>query len=157
MLAAIVELTRKPPTAREKAERQSLIDKRFDFPSYGWSLLRKLDAVDMPVSVIVPTAISVSASSTAPLYGRDVAFTATVTVPDGDPVPTSADGTVTFYDGSTVLGTQALSGSTATATLTTAALAPGAAPGIEDESPDAEAEAEVEAPAKAKKRAGQKQ
>jgi sugar lactone lactonase YvrE len=80
----------------------------------------------VPVSVTVPTAISVSASSTAPLYGQSVTFTATVTVPSGDPVPTSANGTVTFYDGNTVLGTQSLSGSTGTATLTTAALAPGA-------------------------------
>jgi sugar lactone lactonase YvrE len=85
----------------------------------------------VPVSVTVPTAISVSASSTAPLYGQSVTFTATVTVPSGDPVPTAADGTVTFYDGDTVLGTATLSGAsgtttlTTTATLTTAALAPG--------------------------------
>src|SRR5262249_39669970 len=79
----------------------------------------------VPVSVTVPTAISVSASSAAPLDGQSVTFTATVTVPGGDPVPTSADGTVTFYDGTTVLGTATLSGSPATATLTTAALPPG--------------------------------
>jgi sugar lactone lactonase YvrE len=80
----------------------------------------------VPVSVTVPTVISVSASSTAPLYGQGVTFTATVTVPSGAPIPTAADGTVTFYDGSTALGTATLSGSPATATLTTAALAAGA-------------------------------
>jgi hypothetical protein len=72
-----------------------------------------------------PTSISVSASSTAPVYGQSVTLTATVTTPAGDPIPTFSDGTVTFYDGGTWLGTANLSGSPATATLTTTALVAG--------------------------------
>src|SRR5207249_2749944 len=60
------------------------------------------------VTVRVPTTISVSASSTA-VYGQSVTLTATVTVPSGDPTPTAADGTVSFYDGTTLLGTTTLS------------------------------------------------
>jgi sugar lactone lactonase YvrE len=73
----------------------------------------------------VPTSISVSASTATPTYGQSVTLTATVTTPSGDLVPTSSDGTVTFYDGATVLGTATLSGGPATATLTTAALTGG--------------------------------
>jgi hypothetical protein len=54
MLDAVIELTGRLPTAREKAERQTLIEKRFHFPDYGWSLLRKLKAVDASISVVVP-------------------------------------------------------------------------------------------------------
>jgi hypothetical protein len=72
-----------------------------------------------------PTSISVSASSATPVYGQSVTLTATVTTPAGDLIPTSADGMVTFYDGTTSLGTANLSGSPATATLTTAALTAG--------------------------------
>src|SRR5262249_29016062 len=74
----------------------------------------------LPVTVNpVPTSIAVSASSAALAYGQSVTLTATVTTPAGDLVPASSDGTVTFYDGATVLGTATLSGSPATATLTT--------------------------------------
>jgi serine/threonine-protein kinase len=79
----------------------------------------------VPVTVRDPTSISVSASSAAPVYGQSVTLTATVTTPSGRPIPTSSDGTVTFYDGAKVLGTANLSGSPATATLTTAALTAG--------------------------------
>ena len=65
-----------------------------------------------------------SASSATLVPGHSVTFTATVTTPGGDPTPTSADGTVTFYDGATVLGSATLSDQ-ATATLTTTALAAG--------------------------------
>ncbi len=79
----------------------------------------------LAVVVSTPTAISVSASSATPAFGQPETFTATVTTPGGDPIPTSSDGMVTFYDGTTVLGSETLSGSPATATLSTSALAPG--------------------------------
>ena len=79
----------------------------------------------LAVVVATPTSISVSASSAAPAFGQPETFTATVTTPSGDPIPTSSDGMVTFYDGTTVLGSETLSGSPATATLSTSALAPG--------------------------------
>ena len=72
-----------------------------------------------------PTAISVSASSATPAFGQPETFTATVTTPSGDPIPNSSDGMVTFFDGTTALGSETLSGSPATATLSTSALAPG--------------------------------
>ena len=72
----------------------------------------------LAVVVSTPTAISVSASSAAPAFGQPETLTATVTTPSGDPIPTSSDGMVTFYDGTTVLGSATLSGSPATATLT---------------------------------------
>src|SRR5262249_29462710 len=71
----------------------------------------------------VPTSVSVSVASAALVYGQSETLTATVTTPSGDPTPTSADGTASFYDGTSLLGTATLSGSTAT--LTTAALALG--------------------------------
>jgi uncharacterized repeat protein (TIGR01451 family) len=72
-----------------------------------------------------PTSISVSASSAAPVYGQGVTLTATVATPPGEAIPTSSDGTVTFYDGGTKLGTANLSDSTATATLTNVLLTAG--------------------------------
>jgi uncharacterized repeat protein (TIGR01451 family) len=73
-----------------------------------------------------PTSISVSASSATPVYGQGVTLTATVTTPPGGLVPTSSDGTVTFYDGGTMLGSsQVLSGSPATASLTNVILTAG--------------------------------
>ena len=73
---------------------------------------------------LIPTSVSVSAAS-ASVYGQSETLTATVATPSGAPTPTSADGTVSFYDGTTLLGTATLSGSPATATLTTAELALG--------------------------------
>src|SRR5262249_57407191 len=70
------------------------------------------------------TSISVSAASASPVYGQSETFTATVTTLGGA-APTAADGTVSFYDGTTLLGTATLSGSPATATWTTTALALG--------------------------------
>ena len=70
-----------------------------------------------------PTSISVSASA-SPVYGQSETFTATVTTLGGA-APTATDGTVSFYDGTTLLGTATLSGSPATATWTTTALALG--------------------------------
>src|SRR5262249_3907978 len=79
-----------------------------------------LAGLPVPVSPALPS-ISVSTSSATPVYGQPVTLTATVTTPSGEAIPTSSDGTVTFYDGGTMIGTaQALSGSPATATLTAA-------------------------------------
>lgn len=66
------------------------------------------------------TTTSVVTSLTPSPFGNSVTFTATVAVATGAGTPT---GTVTFRDGSTVLGTQALTGSTAA--LSTSALAVG--------------------------------
>jgi uncharacterized repeat protein (TIGR01451 family) len=71
-------------------------------------------SVSLQTTVQAPTSISVSAPNTTPVYGQGVTLTATVTTPAGDPLPTSTDGTVTFYDGGTRLGTVNLSGNTAT-------------------------------------------
>ena len=71
-----------------------------------------------------PTSISVSAAVAAPLYGQFETFTATVTTLSGA-TPAATDGTVSFYDGATLLGTATLAGSPATASFTTAALAGG--------------------------------
>ncbi len=79
----------------------------------------------LAVVVSTPTAISVSASSATPAFGQPETLTATVTTPSGEPIPTSSDGMVTFFDGTTALGSATLSGSPATATLTTTALAIG--------------------------------
>ena len=71
------------------------------------------------------TTIALTASSTAPVAGQEVAFTATVSpAAPGGIAPT---GTVTFYDGTTELGSETLNsdGSEATATLTTTNLAAG--------------------------------
>jgi hypothetical protein len=73
-----------------------------------------------------PTSTSLSASPAAPLAGEAVTFTATVS--SNGPFTGYPIGTVTFYDGYSVLGTASLatsSGAT-TASLTTAALAVGA-------------------------------
>jgi sugar lactone lactonase YvrE len=75
---------------------------------------------------LIPTTISVTASSATLVYGQKEALTATVTTPKGDPIPTSADGTLTFYDGTMPLGRpQTLSKNPATATLITTALVVG--------------------------------
>ncbi len=73
-----------------------------------------------------PTSISVGASRTSSVYGQSVTLTATVTTPAGAAIPGPGDGPVGFFDGDTLLGIAYLSGSPATATLTTAALTPGA-------------------------------
>jgi hypothetical protein len=70
------------------------------------------------VSPLKPTTTTVTSSVNPSAYGQAVTFTATI---GGG---TGVTGTVTFYDGSTVLGTGAVSGTTAT--LTTAVLTSGA-------------------------------
>ena len=66
------------------------------------------------------TQTTVSTSPSSSTLGQSVTLTATVTVLDS---PLDATGTVTFYDGGTVLGSGTLSGGVAT--LTTSALAGG--------------------------------
>jgi uncharacterized protein (TIGR03437 family) len=67
-------------------------------------------------SSITATTVTVAASSTSPTYGNTVTLTATVS-------PEAATGTVTFYDGTTSLGTGIVS--SGSATLTTSSLAVG--------------------------------
>jgi Ca2+-binding RTX toxin-like protein len=88
----------------------------------GWgSGLESLEA--RALLSMIPTSISVGISSAAPLYGQSETLTATVTTPSGYPPPTH--GLITFYDGTTPLGSASLAGSPATASFTTAAMAPG--------------------------------
>ena len=58
-------------------------------------------------TVLTTTTTTLATSSTTPTYGASVTLTATVS-------PSAAAGTVTFYDGSTTLGTGNLSSGTAT-------------------------------------------
>ena len=72
----------------------------------------------LTIRVAGSTSTTLSASAATTLLGQPEAFTATITTPSGT-APT--DGTVTFYDGTTVLATASLSGSS-TVTLYTPAL-----------------------------------
>ena len=73
---------------------------------------------DRTLLSLSPTFTSVVASVGNAAYGQPVIFTATVSeIPPAGATPTG--GTVTFYDGSTALGTASLSGGTATLTATT--------------------------------------
>jgi Bacterial Ig-like domain (group 3)/Legume lectin domain len=75
--------------------------------------------LDYTLTVMADTTTTVSASTTAPLFGAPVTVTAGVTAPGQLPVT----GTVTFYNGETELATVAVSGGQAS--YTTAALPPG--------------------------------
>jgi Ca2+-binding RTX toxin-like protein len=77
------------------------------------------------VLVEQPTQVTISASSAAPDYGQAETLTATVSAEAGSLVPT---GVVTFYDGSTALGSANLSatGATTVATWITTTLPLGA-------------------------------
>src|SRR5262249_56464843 len=72
-----------------------------------------------------PTSISASGGDASLVSGQVAAVCATDPTPVGGGTPTAADGTVSFYDGTTLLGTKTLSGSPATATFITTALADG--------------------------------
>jgi hypothetical protein len=75
--------------------------------------------------VIDPTATSLNASPNPGYAGNSVILTAKVTATGTlNSVPPSPSGTVSFFDGATVLGTAALNGS-GTATLTTTSLTVG--------------------------------
>jgi trimeric autotransporter adhesin len=73
-------------------------------------------SVTVDSATLTTTTTSLAASSTAATYGTSITLTATVS-------PTAASGTVTFYDGTTTLGTGTLS--SGTATYTTSALSVG--------------------------------
>ena len=70
---------------------------------------------NITITQATPTLAAPSASPTSATPGTPVTFTQTV--------PAGATGTISFYSGSTLLGTGTISGTTAT--LTTTALAPG--------------------------------
>jgi hypothetical protein len=73
-------------------------------------------------AVLQTTAPSVASSAAPSLYGQAVTFTATVS--PGGPTANVPEGTVTFLDGATVLGTATLNAG-AQATFTTSALSVG--------------------------------
>ena len=73
------------------------------------------DAVAVTVAATSNTATSVNYSPAAPVYGESVTLSASVT-------PTSATGTVAFYNGTKLLGTETLSDGTATYDATTLVL-----------------------------------
>ncbi|MGB8011994.1 MAG: Ig-like domain-containing protein [Terriglobales bacterium] len=80
-----------------------------------------LQALGFPTQLFVDvasTTTTVTSSSNPSVLGQSVTFTATVT-PQGPGAPT---GSVTFSDGSTALGTSALSGGTATFSTSTLAI-----------------------------------
>ncbi|MGP0065797.1 MAG: Ig-like domain repeat protein [Isosphaeraceae bacterium] len=85
-------------------------------PNYMFSLDNVIETVHQVV-----TMTSVTASTGTLVYGQAVTFTATVSAlsPSG---ATPTGGTVTFYDGSTVLGYSSLSGGIATLTTTSLGL-----------------------------------
>ena len=73
------------------------------------------DAVAVTVAATSNTATSVSYSPAAPVFGQSVTLSASVT-------PTSATGTIAFYNGTTLLGTGMVSDGTATYDATTLVL-----------------------------------
>ena len=60
---------------------------------------------------VFPTATTLLASPTTAVFGQSVALTANVSGPSGDPTPS---GSVEFFNGTTSLGTETLSGGSAT-------------------------------------------
>jgi uncharacterized repeat protein (TIGR01451 family) len=84
--------------------------------SGGGEALIADDTSTDPATIFMPTAIALSAASTASNFGQAVTLTATVT-------PAAASGKVTFYDGVAILGIATLS--SGQATLTTIALGAG--------------------------------
>lgn len=87
----------------------------------GNATVRPAEPVQFSVPVIAPTTTSLSISPPTADLGSSVTLTATVTA-NGSPVTA---GTITFYDGSTSLGSGSLNTS-GTASLTTTAVAVGA-------------------------------
>src|SRR5262249_53553602 len=74
---------------------------------------------------VTPTSLALSVSNPTPVYGQTETLTAVVTTAHAAPTPTAGDGSVTFYNGATVLGSATLSAQ-GTATYTTGPLPPGA-------------------------------
>ena len=100
-----------------------------DNPNGTWSLYvvdgadgdqGRIDGWCLSIASGTPTATSLASSANPSPHGTDVVLTATVTT-DGSPV---TEGTVTFSDGATVLGTVPVE-ATGVAALTTADLAVG--------------------------------
>ena len=73
----------------------------------------------------VPTACTLEVSTTTGLYGTQIYLTGTVTAVVGSQGH-AITGTLTFYNGSTVIGVAALPGAGFSATLATTTLPPGA-------------------------------
>jgi len=103
-----------------------------DFPNVGSHVLttsytgdaNNLASTSTPITLTVvpdPTTTSITANNYAPIYGQTLTLTATVTGNYSSPT-----GTVSFYDGTTLLGTGTLTaignGLTSTATFTTTTL-----------------------------------
>ncbi|MDR3639531.1 MAG: MBG domain-containing protein, partial [Isosphaeraceae bacterium] len=87
-------------------------------PSDGTSEFATAVAATSPGGLIATTT-TLQASTAISTYGQKVTFTATVNGPLG--LVQFATGSVTFYDGSVVLGTSTVSGGTATLSTTTLA------------------------------------
>ena len=81
------------------------------------------EVINALVAAGVPTTTALGASATSPVYGQQVTLTATVAVISPS-TGTPSGGTVTFMDGSTVLGTATLGAGTATLTTTALAVGP---------------------------------
>jgi autotransporter-associated beta strand protein len=75
---------------------------------------------DLVLTVVTPTTTTLTSSPNPSLAGQQVTFTATVSPNGGSPTPT---GTVTFFDGTTPLGTATLNGSGVATFGTTALIA----------------------------------
>jgi hypothetical protein len=82
------------------------------------------DGIVAYFTIPYPTTTTVVTSLSPSVYDQSVTFTATVVVTNSTSTSTTPDGTVTFYDGTTKMGTGALSGGLAT--YSTSALAVGA-------------------------------
>ncbi len=80
------------------------------------SVLKVTPGVPLTVNPI-PTSTSVAASSSSTIFGQAGTFTATISVPSGATPPTT--GMATFFDGTTAIGTSAVSGGAATFMTTT--------------------------------------
>jgi hypothetical protein len=101
------------------------------YPGQGAFLASKSAAIDQDVQKAF-THVTVSSSANPSVFGQSVTFQATVSpaLPSTDP-PTQPTGTIQFYDGSTLLGTQTLSQTNPpTATVTTTSLAVGDHPAV---------------------------
>ncbi len=93
------------------------------FIADGWSdAVRRVTAGLLPMVAVAPTTVAMTASTTTPLYGQAVTFTASVSAAPSAATPSG--GIVTFKDGETTLGTVPLNAGTAS--FTTAALGVGA-------------------------------
>ena len=77
----------------------------------GSSIFTASTSSAVAVTIDLATTTTLASSTNPSVFGQSVTFTATVTPASGNGTPT---GSVTFYDGSTALGTATLSGKNAT-------------------------------------------